>query len=750
MAIDRRTFFKRTAGITAAAAALNFIDMKAWAQTVEDGPVEVKPSMCNMCTSECGMQIHVKNGRAWKVTGHPDHGISRGKLCPRAHAGLHWIYDPGRVKTPLKRVGEWEFEAISWEQATDEIADKLKAILDEHGQEAVFGAQYPRTTGTLYLNRFMHSLGVATTMTHEASCQSARQLGMTHTFGAAYDADWRHAKYLLFVGRNMGEGIKTGSANCFAAAVANGAKIVCLDPRLNQSAAITEWVPIRPGTDLAFLLAVSNILVTENLFDRDFIRNHTNGFVNFRREITQYTPEWAAGITGIPEDKIREIAYDLADNAPHCAVDTGWKAAVGSNFANGTDTARAVAYINALLGNLGQLGGLYAPLGAIVAEPNFPSPAVPTGVRNDGVGTEFPVAPPTGLPHVTMQRAKEGKVKAGFVRHFNPVRSFPDYEHMRAGMRALDLLVVFETHMSETAIEADYILPEPSFAEREEIIKTDGATVCMRTKVVDKVHPETKSFDEIITLLAQKMGVGQYFEFSLDDWNEALLAEQPFSLADLKRMGSTQGLTYDEPVVPGGCGNLLPGDKPAPPTMHPRMFLASNDRNPVPPLGTPSGLFEFFSQRFAQAGFNGIAEWREPETGLSLGANEFRVIHGKQGYHSHVCTANIPMLAQITKDYDTNRIWMNAERASALGVSDNDTVRLRAKNGRTAEVSIMVTERIHPDMLFAPAGYGNRSPYLEVSQALGGFNPHDLCDFRTEPISGHAMMSELIVAVESV
>ena len=750
MGMDRRTFFKRTAGVAIAAGAIGALDMKAWAQTVKDAPVDKRPSLCNMCTSECGMHIHVKNGRPWKVTGHPDHPVSNGKLCPRAHAGLHWIYDPARVKTPLKRVGEWEFEEISWEQATDEIAEKMREIIDEHGTEAVFGAQYPRATGNVYLPRLMHALGVSTVQTHEATCQAGRRIAMSETMGAAFDADWANSDYLLFIGRNMGEAVRTGTATAFAKAVERGAKVVCVDPRLSQSAAITEWVPIKPGTDLALLLAISNVLVTENLFDRNYISNHTNGFVPFRRHIAEYTPEWAEEITEIPAAKIREIAQDLAAAAPHCAVDTGWKAAVGSCYANSTDTARAVAYVNGLLGNIGQRGGISVPPGVILGTPQFATPDTPDAPRNDGAGTDFPLASPaSGLPHVTMERAQEGRVKAGFIRHFNPVRSFPNYDHMRAGMQALDLLVVCETHMSETAIEAHYILPEPSFAEREEVVNAVGPTVAMRTKTIEKVHPDTKSFDEIATLLAEKLGVGEYFAFTLDDWNEALLAEQPITLAELKQSGTLAAEVSDEPVLPAGCGTLVPPAEQAPKTK-PRAFLASTggDLEPVPQLFTRSGRFEFYSREFEQAGFDPIASWYEPKTGLELAANEFRVVHGKQAYHSHAATNNIKILAQITKDYDSNRVWMNASRAAELGVDENDTIRVRARNGRTAEARVKVTERIHPDMLFAPAGYGNRTPYYEVSKELGGFNPHDIAEYQKEPISGHTMMSELIVEVE--
>ncbi len=718
MAMDRRTFFKSTAGAAVAVAAMTTIDMRAWAQVVEEAPVELKGSLCNVCSSHCGMYIHVKNGRPWKVTGHPDHSRSRGKLCPRAHGGLYWIYDPARAKTPLKRVGEQEFEQISWEQATDEIAERLKRVLDQHGPQAVFYGHNPRRSGVVYGNRFMHALGVNTIQTHNAACNTARVLGLAHTFGSSYNADWANSDYLLFIGRNMGEGIRTSTALAFGEAIARGATVVCVDPRLNESAAIAEWVPIRPGTDMALLLAIANVLVTEDLYDKEFINTHTIGFHRFERVLPQYTPEWAEELTTIPADRIRSIARGLAAAAPAAAVDTGWKGAFGAAYANSTDTARAVAYVNALLGNLNKRGGIRISRGASLASLPFQAPETPTGPRGDGVGTDYPLATGHGLPHLSMEKAQKGLVKAGIIRHHNPLRTIPDYDHMLAGYRSLDLLVVIETHMTETALEADYILPEPSFAEREEVIEATGPSICMRTKAIEKVHPETKSFDEIITLLANKMGVGRYFDFTLDELNEALLSGQPFSLADLREAGSIE-VSVDQPEG-------------------------------VPELNTPSGKFEFYSQRFADEGFNGVAEWYPPETGLQLRENEFRVVHGKQAYHSHCATANIPMLAQVTKDYDTNRVWLNAERAANLGISDGDYVRFTAPDGRSGEARVKVTERIHPDMAFAPGAYGNRTPYFELSEKLGGFNPHDITAYRSEPIVGHTMMSELIVEVKRV
>ncbi|MCK8825007.1 molybdopterin-dependent oxidoreductase [Fuchsiella alkaliacetigena] len=724
MSITRRSFIKGSA-VAAGALGLSLtgLDFKGWAAKAQESEVKVKPSLCNTCSSHCGMWIHVKNDRPWKVTGHEDNMRSQGKLCARAHAGLYWIYDSDRIKQPLKRVGEEEFESISWEQAISEIAEKLNDILEESGPEAAAYGHNPRETGVFYGNRLMHALGISTVCTHNASCNTARTLGFNHTMGGVPHADLSNSNYVVLIGRNLGGGIRTSELIEFTEGVKEGAKVVCVDPRQNDSAKIAdEWIPIRPGTDLALVLAMCQVIVEEDLYDKEFIDNYTLDFDKFAETLPQYTPEWAAEITDIEADKIRSLARELAENKPNCLVHPSWKGAFGSNYENSTETARAVAYINALLGNVNQPGGLFFSYNSPeIGSLDTLDPEEPQTPRTDGVGVEgeFPLATSHGLPHVIAEKAAEGIVKSIFIRHHNPVRNFPDYEHMVAGYKNLDLLVVFETHMSETAILADYILPECSFAEREEVVEARGGadrgSVSIRTEAVPKVHPETKSFDEIIVLLAEELGIEEYFDFTLDEVNKARLEPLDISLAELKEKGSIS-MELPEP---------------------------SNEVE----FSTDSGKFEFYSEDFARYGFSGIAGWKEPAVGYKTANNEFKVIHGKQAYHSQTVSANIPQLAQITKDYDSNRIWMNRAKAEELGINDGDKIKLTSPIA-TKEVKVKVTERVHPDTLYMPAGYGNKTPYYETAQKIDSLNPNDLTPYQTESIAGHAMMQEVIVKAE--
>ncbi len=726
MTLTRRKFIK-TVGMTAGALGLasKSLDFSSWAQEQQEIQGEKKPNLCNVCASHCGMWVHVKNDRIWKVTGHEDNDRSQGRLCPRAHGGIDWVYDPNRIKRPLKRTEEGDYSPIDWEQALEEIADKLSQILEEEGPEKVFYAHNPRRTGVFYGNRLMHALDINTICTHNAACNNAVTKGFSVTMGGTPSADIANCEYLVFLGRNYGGGIRTSQLKALQKAIKNNCEIICVDPRHNETAFIADqWLPIKPGTDLALMLAVANVIISEEMYDQEFIAEKTKGFSDFKDNISDYTPEWAAELTDISADKIIKMAQGLAAAAPAAIVYPSWKGAFGCNYENSTETARAVACVNALLGNINHQGGLFFPNGpetGSLDEEDYPSPATPNTRRADGAGEEdgYPLATNHGLPHLLAEKIKQDQVKAGIVRHHNPVRNFPDYDHMQEGFGSLDLLVVFETQMSETAMVADYVLPECTFAEREEVIEARGGqeygTLAMRTQVIPKMYPQTKSFDEIICQLAEKLGVAEYFNFALDEVNEAILEPYDISLTEFKEKGSMQ-VPVDPPEV--------------------------DDE-----LNTDSGKFEFYSQEFADHDAPPVVGWIPPDSGLQFAENEFRLIHGKEAFHSHTATANTPQLLQITKDYQTNRLWINADRAKDLGIEEGDEVKI-SSDIFSSTTRVKLTQRIQPETVYYPAGYGNRTPHYRVAQKIDTLNPNDFVKYQKESIVGHAMVNEVIVSIE--
>jgi thiosulfate reductase/polysulfide reductase chain A len=311
------------------------------------------------------------------------------------------------------------------------------------------------------------------------------------------------------------------------------------------------------------------------------------------------------------------------------------------------------------------------------------------------------------------QRALEGRAKAGFLYRINVVRNSPDPGYLMKGYKALDLMVVCDVKWSETAMCAHYILPECSPAEREDLPAVVGAAVTMRAAAVDIVHSETKPLPVIVTELAGYLGCGKYFSFTQEDVAAAMVKPLGVTLDDLRAKGTVRVKA------------------PAP---QPLSFA------------TESKKVELYCKAFADNGHDPVPKWEPPYS--KAGDDTFVLIHGKQGFMSHTASGSDPYLAGIAKRYDLERLWLNADRARKLGVKDGDLVEITSPQGK-GRVRVKVTERIHPEAAFLPAGYGRFAPYLKTGVGYG-ISPNDFVPFRVEKISGHNMMMEVLVTVRKV
>lgn len=724
---SRRRFIKASAATAALVSAGTAAGLKTWSNNAvkasENAKVVEIPSTCNGCSSKCGIIGHVKNDRLWKLSGHPDHPYSKGTLCARGHGYATLVYSKERITEPLKRVGEEKFEPISWEQAYKEIGEKLNKIIKEHGPEAISMTEDPRATGKFYSPRFIEALGSSNYYTHHVVCSNARDAGFFHTLGVdATSADIASSKYIMFIGRSYGDAIRPSSVQSLVAAKENGAKIIIVDPRLNNTGNLAhEWLAIRPGMDLSLVLAMSHVLVKENLHDVEFLNNYSIGFEEYAKELKKYTPEWAAEITGLSADVITRIAIEMGQAKPKAVIEQSWRGAFGCNFENSTETGRAVAMFNAMLGNLQQKGGSVfnakPKLGGL-DETKHPNPPKPDFKK---VGTkEFPLAPyKKGVATIVASKAMEGEMKAAIYYHSNAALGYGNPKYMKEALSKLDLVVAIDVQMSETCLLADYILPDVSYIERTELVeglsgKTPG--VALRQAIVEKVHPNTKPIDVIYAELAKACGVGQYFNFTLDDMNKAMLEPTGVSYDELKKKGT---IMFKDQTIELGT---------------------------MPELKTPSGKVEFYSEAFKEAGFSPIVKWMEPK--VNPDKNSFRLITGKQAIHSHTQTANIPILMQITKDYNLERIWMNPKRAKALGIKDGDLVEVKSSE-TTSKIHVKVTEKIHPEAIFVPSHYGITSSHQTIGQGVGfGYMEH--VPFQFEARSGAGNIQEVIVTIRKV
>ena len=262
----------------------------------------------------------------------------------------------------------------------------MKAIIADKGPQALAMVQDPRPSGKYYTKRFMNALGSANVYTHGAACNLSKESGFTQAIGAAsYASDMENSKMTMFIGRSYGDGIRPSSVQSLADAAEHGTRVVIVDPRLNNSGIFaSDWVPINPGTDLALLMAMANVLIEEDLYDHDFVEQNTYGFEEFAEQAKEYTPEWAEKITDVPAETIQELARSMAKAAPAASIESGWRSVIGCSYKNSFETARAITAINSLLGCWGAKGGALitsSPKAGAIEDARFKAPAKPAAKR---------------------------------------------------------------------------------------------------------------------------------------------------------------------------------------------------------------------------------------------------------------------------------------------------------------------------------------------------------------------------------
>lgn len=725
--VTRRTFLKGSAATAAlAATGAGVCSLGAWQAEAAhaEGSYERKEgaSLCNGCSSKCGLVATTLGGQLFTLRGSDVHPYAKGTICGRGHGVAQIAYSDERLTQPMRRAADGSFEAIDWDTAFSEIGAKVKDILAKNGPEALAIVQDPRPSGKEYSKRFINALGSANIYTHGAACNSSKEAGFAQTIGTGnFSVDFGNSKMVVFIGRSYGDGIRPSSVQSLAAAADKGTRIVIVDPRLNNSGIFaTDWVSIKPGTDLAFLLGICNVLIEEDLYDHEFVEQNAVGFEEFAAQAKEYTPAWAEQQCGVPAATIEEIARALAKAAPAAAVEASWRAAFGCAHQNSFDTARAVTAVNALLGSWGAKGGALltsSPKAGDIDKQKFPSAPKPEAKR---VGDkEYPLAPSgMGSNLAVLQAALDGAMKGVFFYNSNAVQGYAQPKVWREGLEKTDLVVTIDVQMSETAQQSDYVLPEVTYLERLELPEFVGGKkhyVGMRTVALEKIHPETRTCDEIFNGLAEACGVGEYFQFTAEDWAEAQLATVGVSLDQMKKEGVVE---LPDPHFEYG----------------------------VPTFKTASGKFEFKTDKVGEAGLNPVIGWIPRKVTPQSG--EFAIVGGKQGIHSHTMTQNIEALHAISREYHMERLWMAAKDAADLGVQTGDTVEVSSSE-HTGQVEVRVTQRLKPGVVFLPTHYGGDAP-AQTRAYHYGISLTDFIPLDAEPGVGSMMSQEVAVTVKKV
>ncbi len=687
-------------------------------------------SACEMCTVRCPIVVRVRDGEVVRIEGNPKEKATHGAICARGNAGISLLRDPDRVRTPLIRVGErgeGKFRQASWEEAYRFIAERLTQVKQRYGPQALAMARRPSATDP-FLVTFGKAFGTPNLFTHESTCPMARNVALEVSYGTAGVAiDYGKLDYLVSFGRNHFETIAVPQAQGLVGALGRGAQLVYVDPRHTPTAAAaTTWLQIRPGTDLALVLAMLHVLIAEGLYDHDFVQRYTHGFAELAEAVKECTPDWAAKQTGIPAAKIREVAGAFGLARPRAVADFGWYTA---GYANEFQLRRAIIALNALAGNLEVPGGTFlikgmkkyaAELGSW-KKPKFPKASAP---RVDGAGVpgRFPLAPAKdGLIQALPDAIITGQpypVRAFIASRFDPLAAVPDQARMIEAFGRLDLLVSIDVYVSDTGAYADVVLPECTYLERTDpVFDVSGLVPKIRYRQ-QAVPPqgEARPGWRIYKELAEATGIGEYFGYR--DIDEVIAAQ----LAPL-------GVSPQQLAASGQW---------APPGFAP-LYLRGKDPTAAVKLPTASGKIELASEELAGLGIEPVPRYRPP---AQRPPDRFRLVQGKCAVHTNSATANVPWLHELRPD---NELWIHPTPAARLGIRDGDRVVVRA-GGHQQHGKAKVTDGISEDTVFAYHGWGRLSPGLTRVRGRG-ISGNALLPATTDPVTGSLIMRETFVEV---
>jgi thiosulfate reductase/polysulfide reductase chain A len=725
--LSRRKFLKVTAGGVGLAAAAGTLPQRlsAWAAgTALTSGVQKIPTFCDICFWKCGAVAYVRDGKLWKIEGNPDDPLSRGRLCPRGTGGPGAHRDPDRLKAPLIRKeqrGREEWVTVTWDEALDYIAEKMQAIKANHGPESV--ALFSHGIGGGFLKHTLKAFGSPNIAAPSyAQCRGPRDVGFQLTFGEEVGSpertDIANARCIVLIGSHLGENMHNTQVQEFAEAIDKGASVIVVDPRFSVAAGKAKhYLPIKPGTDMALLLAWMNVIVDEGLYDKAYVEAHGFGFDAFKAHIADYTPEWAYPKTSIRPETIRATAREMARYLPATLVHPGrhvtW-------YGDDAQRSRAIALLNALLGSWGRKGGFYFP--AWIDVPSYPYPDYPKPARGkvDNPERRYPFADgtlTTGIREATTS-GEPYPIKGWLVYATNLLQALPNQEETLRAIQNLDLLVVVDVVPSEIAGWADVVLPESVYLERHDDLNESSFRepfIALRQPVVEPPDEQKPNW-WIARRLAQKLGLEAYYPWqTIEEYLDYRLKAGGYSLAELKRTGVIRGARqpiYFEEGIP-------------------------------PEFPTPSGKIEFYSPQLAEAGFDPVPKFTpptEPPQGY------FRLLYGRSPVHSFSRTQTNPLLAEMMSE---NEVWVNVAVARRLDLSSGDYVRLENQDGVVSNrIKVKVTERIRGDCVYMVHGFGHQARGLRRAFGRGASDARLITRYTTDPLMGGNGMSVNFVTLE--
>ena len=686
---------------------------------VPDGIVQ---TACELCPWGCGMDIYIKNGQIEKVRGSREHPLNQGFLCPKGLALKDIVYAKERITHPMKKHnGDWR--RITWDEALDICSKKLQAIKDKYGPRSMAVAigmpiLLGGNTTVSFLRRFCDIYGTPNCFSVESICFRCRIVANILTLGKFPAPDIPDAKTIMVWGNNP-HASSPPVAKKINRAVKGGAGLIVIDPRKTEIAKKADiFLQIRPGSDGALAMGMINVIINEEIYDKDFVENWTIGFDELRKVSTDYDPESVEKITWIPAESIKRAARLFATSGPSCIVQ-------GTNsldqHINGFQNSRALAILFAITGNVDRAGGMVITSRVHISPIRIPEKmeGKPLGVdkfplfyeiwgRSFGEGQSMDLADTilTGDPY---------PIVGMIVAASNPVITWPNSNKMIKAIESLEFSAIMDMRMTATARLCDLFLPAATFLERTELCDYYGTLhavpyIALRRKIVQA--GEAKSDVEFWFELGKRMGYGEFFPW--DSIEEALdYALSPTDLTIEKLKEHPGGMPYGEKRI---------------------------DYYKKKGFPTPSGKVELSSGTLEELGHDPVPRHQEsPESPvinkamakdypliLTTGARTLEFLHSEY--------RDIPGLK---KKRPEPSVEIHPETAISLSVQDGEEIILENKLGAIT-IKACLTEDILPGVVNVPHGWENANVNLLTD------------DTSVDPITGYPLLKSMQCRVRKI
>lgn len=710
--------------------------------------IETRKSFCRFCHAFCGIEVDVEDNRVLEVRGDPDNAVSRGYTCLKGRAEVERLYHPERLLSSKKRLNGRR-EDIPAEQALDEIAGKLQAIVAEHGPRSVAtflgcGAHRTSASGPWFVRKWFEALGSPSLYTTFTIDCPSTLVAADRLFGAPVPVtlfDIANADVAMFVGTNpvVSHVMTMPQSNPFKRlrdAQKRGMKLIVIDPRRCEVARRADiHLQVKPGEDATLLAGMIKIIIEENLYDREYVESFVSGMKELHGAVKDFGLAYVSRRTRVPADRIEQAARTLAQAKSGAAQD-------GSGVHMGRHqnlTTQLVMILNALCGRYDRLGGMArneGPLAQRIPENMGPvnkplysgQVSRVRGIKGTTGGLGYYREMPSNTLTDEILTPGEGKIRALIVVGGNPALVFPDEEGTVRALKDLDLLVVNELFLSATARFADYVLAVKHPFERADVprLMDWGYPFAFGQYTPPLVEAPAGTLEdwEVFCGLAQRMGlrlriagIPEDRKPTADEILDGLFSHARIPIDEMRKYPGGHVWGEEEAIAGRVIPNMIGHEDRRMAVGHPEVITELREVRAEPVLDT--GGYE--------AGEN---------CAFRMITYRMREVYCSQGQNLPSLRAKRPF----------NPVLMNPEAMQSLGVNDGDKVIVDSGYG-SVEAIVEGTEDLAADVIALAFGWGDPSDGRDVREK--GSNVQRLIpdDYRYDPVTGLALQTAIPVNV---